>query len=321
MQALGVDLSKDRLDVALIADELHLEQVKLRSFPNNSNGFAKLSSWLEAKSAGSSLHVAMEATGSYWEALAMYLQGQGIKVSVVNPALIRREAQSWGVRNKTDGLDAEVIARYCIAKRPRAWVAPSPELRELREMVRHLDCLEDEKRRLENRLGSADWSETVRVSLMELVESIGAEIRAFEDRIRQHIDNHPTLKADSDLLKSIPGIGEKTAAVILAELQDVANFASAKQVAAYAGVSPRRVQSGVFKGTTRMCKVGNARLRRALYFPAIVACNFNPLIKTFYTRLLRDNKCRMSAIGACMRKLLAIAYGVLRTRKAFSLQA
>jgi len=320
MQGLGVDLSKDKFDVALIVDERNPGRIAKKTFSNDSKGFAKLSEWLEPR-ADESLHVVMEATGSYWEALATYLQDRGIRVSVVNPALIKREAQSWGMRNKTDGIDAEIIARYCIAKRPKPWIAPIPELRELREMVRHLDCLEEEKRRLENRLGSAAWSETVRASLMELVESISAEITAFEDRIRKHIDNNPTLKSDSDLLKSIPGIGAKTAALLLAELQHVRNFASAKQVAAYAGVSPRRIQSGVFKGTTRMCKFGNARLRRALYFPAIVASIWNPVIKAFYTRLLAHNRCRMSAIGACMRKLLAIAYGVLKTRTPFAASA
>jgi transposase len=263
----------------------------------------------------------MEATGSYWEALAVFLCDQGIDVSVVNPGLIKKEAESWNVRNKTDKLDATVIARFCLAKRPRLWSAPKVEVRELRDLVRHLDSLEEEKQRHQNRLGSGALSDVVVSSLCEVIEFLDSQIDDVEKRIRDHVNKNPGLKANSLLLESIPGIGEKTAATILAELQEVSNFNCAKQVAAYAGVSPKKTMSGKFAGKTRMCKIGNSRLRKALYFPAIVASTFNPVVKAFYKRLLRKGACKMSAIGACMRKLLIIAYGVLKTGTSFEVPA
>jgi transposase len=320
MQYLGVDISKEKFDVALIQDAQNPEKVKQKVFANSPAGFTRLMSWLESR-ATEPVHVAMEATGAYWEALAVFLCEKGLTVSVVNPGLIKKEAESWGVRNKTDSVDARVIARFCLAKRPRAWVAPRADVRELRDLVRHLDCLEQEKRQNENRLGAGVTSDAVKHSLEEVLAFLDAEIKRLEDHIADHIDRHPGLKTESKLLESIPGIGKKTAAVVLGELGDISNFSRAKQVAAYAGLSPRRIASGKLKGQTRMCKAGNSRLRRALYFPAIVAASSNPVIRGFYERLRRDGKCKMSAIGACMRKLIQIVYGVLKTGTAFEVPA
>lgn len=319
MQYLGIDVSKDKFDVALIVDEKEPSRFKKKVFSNDAAGFEKLSGWLQRR-ATEPVHAAMEATNTYWEALAEYLSDKGLIVSVVNPALIKKEAQSWGMRNKTDKADAEVIARYCLAKKPKAWIAPTAQVRELRDMVRHLDVLQDERQRHKNQLDTAT-SDIVVTSLGSLIVFLDAQIDELKKKISDHIDNHPDLKADYQLLDSIIGFGEKTIAVILSELPDVSNFNSTKSVGAYAGLSPKRMESGKMKGTTRLCKFGNARLRKALYFPAIVAIRFNPLIREFYTRLRRNGKCKMSAIGACMRKLLIVAYGVLKTGTSFQVPA
>lgn len=314
MQYLGIDVSKDKFDVALMVGP---DQFKQKVFSNDESGFRKLMNWLESR-ATEEVHAGMEATNSYWEGLAEFLSDQDVTVSVINPRLIKKECQSWGMRNKTDKADAQVIARFCQAKKPRAWAPPPVEIRELRAMVRHLCSLEEERQRHINNLETAS-SEVVARSLGRLVAFLDEQIAEVKKRISGHINKHPRLKSDADLLQSIPGLGEKTIAVILSELPDVSNFTSAKSVAAYAGLSPKKVESGQFKGATRLCKFGNARLRRALYFPAMVAMRFNPLIRDFYTRLRRRGKCKMSAIGACMRKLLAIAYGVLKTGTPFEI--
>jgi transposase len=319
MQYLGIDVSKDKFDVALMVDQNQQEKFRQRAFSNDAGGFKRLMCWLKSR-ATEPVHAAMEATNTYWESLAEFLSDQGMAVSVINPSLIKKEAQSWGMRNKTDRADARVIAQYTAAKKPQCWVVPSVELRELRDLVRHLAGLQGERQRHLNRLETAS-SELVRSSLEHLVVVLNAEIDEFEKKISDHIDSHPCIKGDADCLASIPGLGKKTVAVILSELPDVSNFRSAKSAAAYAGLSPKIIQSGQCKGATRLCKFGNARLRQALYFPAVVATRYNPLIREFYSRLRRNGKCKMSAIGACMRKLLAIAYGVLRTGTAFTVPA
>jgi transposase len=319
VQRLGIDVSKDKFDVALLVDESNLDKFKQKVFSNDHDGFVRLLGWLKTR-ASEPVHVGMEATNTYWESLAEFLSDQGMLVSVINPSLIKKEAQSWGVRNKTDKVDARVIARYCAAKKPQAWVAPSMEARELRDLVRHMSCLQEERQRHRNRLETAS-SEAVRSSLEQLIVFLDEKISELENGIQNHIDRHPGLKSNAELLRSIPGLGDKTIAVILSELPDVSNFRSAKSAVAYGGLSPRRIESGSSKGATRLCKFGNAQLRRALYFPAVVATRYNPLVNEFYVRLRQNGKCKMSAIGACMRKLLAIVYGVLRTGTPFRVPA
>jgi transposase len=127
-----------------------------------------------------------------------------------------------------------------------------------------------------------------------------------------------TLRADRNLLQSIPGVGAVTAQALLAELPEPGQFASAQQAAAYAGLAPRQYRSGTsVRKRTRLSKAGNARLRKALYLPALTALRFNPLLKAFFERLVAAGKARMVAVGACMRKLLMIAYGVLKNRTPF----
>lgn len=319
VQYLGIDVSKDKFDVALMVSDLDPDKCKQKSFGNDSEGFARLLTWLERR-ASEPVFVGMEATNIYWESLAEFLSDHGYVVSVINPSLIKNEAKSWGVRNKTDRADATVIAKYCAAKKPQVWVAPSIEVRELRDLVRHRASLEEERQRHRNRLETVS-SDVVRASLEQLIVFLDKKLGELDKGVSDHIDRHPGIRSDADLLASIPGLGEKTIAVILSELPDVSNFSSAKSATAYAGLSPKITQSGAYKGTTRLCKFGNAKLRRALYFPAVVAIRYNPLIREFYDRLRRSGKCKMSAIGACMRKLLAIAYGVLRTGTAFRVPA
>jgi transposase len=319
VQYLGVDVSKDKFDVALLLAESEPGKLLEANFTNDAKGFKKLETWLRSK-ASEQVHVAMEATNTYWETLAEFLCETGFVVSVINPSLIKNEAKSWGVRNKTDKADARVIAGYCAAKKPQAWVAPLPEVRELRDLERHLASLQEEIQRHRNRLDTASTA-AVRASLEHVIVFLNQEIDELESKISDHIDRHPNIKADADLLASIPGLGPKTIAMILSELPDVTNFRSAKSVAAYAGLSPKRFQSGKDKGTTRLCKFGNGHLRQALYFPAIVATRHNPLIREFYRKLCARGKCKMSAICACMRKLLTLAYGVLRTGTPFRVPA
>ena len=143
----------------------------------------------------------------------------------------------------------------------------------------------------------------------------------LEDAIEEHVRDHPRLKEDRDLLTSVPGISATTAHWILAELPDVEQFASAQSAAAYAGLAPQEFRSGTsVRKATQLSKRGNAFLRRALYMPALSAIRYNPLIKAFFEQLVERGKSRMVAVGAAMRKLLMIAYGVLKSRRAFSLE-
>jgi transposase len=315
--ALGIDISKLKFNVCLIHTSGKLRH---KVFPNNVTGFEQLSHWV-TKQGVEQVHACLEATGTYSEPLALYLHAAGLKVSVINPAAIKAFAQSRLSRTKTDKVDAELIARFCQAQEPPAWTPLPAEIRELQALVRRLESLVEMRVMEENRLSSTITVDVVRQSVEEHLSYLTQEIKRTEELIRNHINSNPTLKQQSALLDSIPGIAETTAALLLAEITDINQYRSARQVAAYAGLVPRERQSGTsVRGRTRLSKIGNARLRRALYFPAITALRCSPFFQQWAEGLRQRGKCKMSVICAVMRKLVHLAYGVLKSEKPFDPQ-
>lgn len=221
-------------------------------------------------------------------------------------------------RTKTDKVDAELIARFCLAQPPQTWQPPAPELRELQALVRRLESLVEMRVMEENRLSSGVSADAVKQSLEEHIAYLLEEIKQTEALIRRHINNHPDLKEQSHLLDSIPGIGEATAALLLAEIVNIKQYKSARQVAASAGLVPRERRSGSsVRGRVCLSKIGNARLPKALYFPAITALRCSDFFKCWAAPLRTRGKSKMTVIGAVMRKLIDLAYGVLKTGKPF----
>jgi transposase len=260
----------------------------------------------------------MEATGSYWEGLALHLHGLGHRVSVINPARIKAFAESELLRTKTDAVDAALIARFCKRQEPEPWMPPPPEIRVLQALVRHYEHLKTTRAQQSVYAQSSEAPPIVARSTQQVIAALDAQISQVEREIRKHFDDHPDLKRKRDLLTSIPGIGETTAGSLLAEIPHLDRFESAKAVSAYAGLSPRDRRSGSsIHGRPRMCKTGNSRIRKALYMPAIVACRFNPALRPFVERLVAAGKHKRLIIGAVMRKLLVLAYAILRSGTRF----
>lgn len=314
---LGIDIAKLKFNVCLINTNGKLRH---KVFPNTAAGFEQLSEWL-VRQGVQCVHACLEATGTYGEALALHLHSSSHTVSLVNPAAVKAFAQSRLSRTKTDRVDAELIARFCLAQAPPAWTPLPQEARELQALARRLESLIEMRVAEENRLSSIITVEMVRASVEEHLAYLNQEIKHTEELIRRHIKGHPTLKRQSELLDSIPGIAQTTAARLLAEITDIKQYRSARQVAAYAGLVPRERQSGSsVRGRTRLSKIGNARLRRALYFPAITALRCSPFFQHWAEGLRQRGKSKMSVICAVMRKLLHVAYGVLKTGKAFDPQ-
>ena len=313
---VGIDVSKDKLDACLLRGEAKPQP---KVFENTAAGHAKLWRWAQFLAQGASLHFALEATGTYGDAFASFLVQQNEFVSVLNPARVKFFALSEGAANKTDPVDARMIALFTQQKDPPLWRMATPEVALLTALTRRRQQLLEHKVAEENRLQAPGLLPEIVRSLKRNLRFLDKAIASLEAQIHQHIDNTPSLKEDYDLLMSIPGIGEVLAPLLLAELPDISSFADAKSVATYAGLNPSNHQSGTsVKHPAHLSKGGNAILRAALYMPAMTAARFNPHVKALYERLIAGGKCRMAALGAAMRKLLMIAYGVLKSRQKYS---
>jgi len=306
---LGIDVAKKKLDVCLMLGD----KVLTKKFDNAESGFRLLAGWLASLHVEQS-HACLEATGAYGEPVAEFLYGRGHVVSVVNPFRVKGFASSDLKRNKTDTADARTIAEFARVKDPEAWHPLPAEVKQLQALTRRIEALERMLVVETNRLEMAPT--TTRPSIRRMIGSLTDEIENVRRLIKDHIDNNPNLKQQSDLLQSIPGIGEKTASLLLGEIE-FRSFASARAVAAFAGVTPRKLQSGTSLNRTRLSKLGSGRIRKALYFPAITAVKYNQVVKHFARRLKENGKTPMQVIGAAMRKLLHIAFGVIKNNRPF----
>ncbi|RJP62890.1 MAG: IS110 family transposase [Comamonadaceae bacterium] len=314
---LGVDVSKAKLDVALLNDE---GKYRCKVFANTGSGFAALQQWLQIHLPQgqelAALHVCMEATGSYHEPLALYLHDLGVPVSVVNPLRVKRFIELEGTRNKTDQGDAKSLARFCRMTAPEPWEAPSPGVRALQALVARLDALQEMRQSEVNRLEVAHG--VVQPSLHEMLATLDKAIAQVKAQIRETIDDDPDLRQRAQLLHSIPGLGERTIPQLLAYIGRPERFRSVKALIAYASLSPVIRQSGTSLdkriGTHAH---GHRQLKHALYFPAMVAGQHNPAVAAFWQRLKAQNKPGKVIVVACMHKLLAIVYGVLKSGMPF----
>jgi transposase len=313
--SLGIDVGKTALELALRNRE---DVVARTTVSNDPDGHEALVSWLDGRSLGpEETCVCMEASGDFEKAVARRLYEDGYRVSVVNPRRIKGYASSQLQRTKTDSADAALIARFGRRESPRPWQPPSAAESRLQELTRARQALKKEKTRTQNRLDEAD-DEAVRRAHRGLLDEIERQIEDLEEEIEEHVEEDPELKGRCSLLDTIPGIGLQTAAIVVSELGSPERFESARQAAAYAGLVPSHRESGTsVRGAPQMSKVGNGRLRRAMYFPAMTALRFNAAVKAFGDRLKERGKETMVVIGAAMRKLLHICYGVLKSGRPF----
>lgn len=317
MLYLGVDVSKAKLDCMLF--DVTTRKQKSKVVSNTNTGFKQLLEWL-AKNHAPSPHVIMEPTGVYHEPAALALTDQGLTLSLVNPAQLRSFAHGLGVKTKTDKADSSVLARYGATQNPLAWQPPSQSARKLKALLGRRDAVADDLLRERNRQEAANVTDTPGPVIQSIQDSIAymeGELAKLQKMISDHIDNDPDLREKKDLLETIPGVGPRVSDHITA-LFAARTFERAEQLAAYLGLVPVQWESGSsVKGRPRMSKAGPAHLRKLLYMPAVVAVRHNPHIKAHYERLLEKGKSKMAALGAAMRKLAHLCFGVVNSGKPY----
>lgn len=332
---LGVDVSKSSLAVAL-TDQNGKILWSNKSIANTMAGFDKLAQetlkHASKKCSGQDFSIAlgMESTGVYGEQLAYFIHDHNPEKRfipyVLNPMAVKSFAKASLELNKNDSTDARVIASYLSVAVAREqalpWSAPSEEERRLRALSRRrgelIHLLTSEKNRLEKLENMNNPSEEVLKSVKEHIKYLQDAIEALEMDISEHISQHPNLKRNNDLLQSIPGIGDVTSTAIQGEAGDLSQFATVKHFTSFVGLAPVEYSSGSsVKRHSRISKRGNSRIRQYLYMATMIATRSNPVIRSFYERLINRGKCKKVALIACMRKMLHLIWGVLKNQSLF----
>jgi transposase len=297
---VGIDVSKDRLDVALLPAGESL------AVGRDGAGLEQLIGQLRGLAPAL---VVLEATGGYEQVVSAGLAAAGLPVCVVNPRQIRDFARSTGKLAKTDRLDALAIARFAQAVRPEPRPLADEQAQVLGELVARRRQVVEMIGMESNRRRQAK-AKTVKRTIEHLLVALQAELSALEAELDETIRSTPIWREREELLKSVPGIGDATARVLLAELPELGRL-DRHQVAALAGLAPFNRDSGTWRGE-RHIQGGRAGVRTALYMPTVVAARCNPVIRAMYRRLIAAGKKPKVALTACMRKLIVILNAMLR---------
>ena len=294
----GIDVSKARLDVATTAP------APLRSYSNNRRGIARLAAWLIAQPP---TFVIFEA-GSYTRLLEDGLENARLRYARINPRLVRCFAESEGILLKTDGVDAQVLAKFGEQKKPAERPRPSPAVRSLAEQMARLSDLGEmivmESHRLEH------VSRGMRTQINAHIRQMKTHRTDLLKDIQMAINSHEEMARKAELIESVPGVGPILTATLLAYMPELGQL-NRQKIAALAGLAPYNDQSGTNEKRRRIFG-GRAAARRVLFMGALSGKRYNPMIRAFYERLRAAGKPAKVALTACMRKLLTILNAMVR---------
>ena len=311
---IGIDVSKEKLDVCLIIDD----KTQFKIYENTKKGFQALLKWIEFKCRSEKPRICMEATGTYMEELSEFMHDEGFEVSVVNPMQIKSFSKSKLLRVKNDKSDSELIAHFCLVNSPRIWAPQRQELRQLREICRLIKSFKEESIRMSNKLESRLISKVAKSAIQEIISSIDSQILAMESEMKKIVKENKDISDIVEAFDEIKGIGFLTACAVIANMPDVKNFSNAKEYAAFIGITPTIFESGSsVKKSSKISKIGAKHVRSTLYMSAISVKNHNKHFSGFVQRLEKRGKCPRVIFCAVMRKLMHIFFGMLKNNAPF----
>jgi|SRR5579872_253004 len=300
---VGIDVSKDTLDVAIRPDGTHMQ------VPNTDDGFDQLVACLRPRGP---VLIVLEATGGYQRRVVAALSLAGLPVVVVNPTRAREFAKALGQRAKTDAVDAAVLAEFAERVRPAVRPLPDAQAQKMQELLARRGQLVGMRTMEKNRLGTA-VDRTVRRSLEAHVAWLNEQIDDAEEQLGEAIEQSDVWKAKDQLLQSIDGIGPGVSRVLLFDLPELGTL-TREQIAALAGLAPLNRDSGRWSGK-RFISGGRVVVRNAVYMASHAARKWNPALKAFADRLEAAGKPPKVVLIAVARKLLVIANAILRDKK------
>lgn len=315
MNHAGIDVSSETIDIQRRCSG----QLSQRAFANTASGHVQAMAWLQRGDVGA--RVCLEATGIYHLQLALTLHAApGVELMVLNPRASRRFAEAQMVRAKTDKVDAAVLLQYLERMPFVAWTAPAEHRLALQSLAHRLGQLKKEQIRERSRLHAAqragDHSRPAQRDIREHLRYLQRHAKGIEAQAIALMKQHASLAEELALLDSIPGVAEASAMNVIAELGLLAENLRPEQWVAHAGLDPRPQESGTsLNAPRRISKQGNARLRAALFYPAMSAIRHDANVNAYYQSLLARGKRKIQAIIAVMRKLLHAMWGMLHHRQ------
>lgn len=302
---IGVDVSKDSFDV--------FDGKVFSSFTNDEQGFKSFAKHLSAFDQPT---VCMEATGHYFSALALFCHQHSFKVCVLNPLQVKRFMQSHLLQVKTDAQDAKWIREFAIERQPVLWQPQSEAISLLTDWLKFESLLIGQITQLSNQQSMTVYVEVLKVQKQQL-KIMKKQLKEVRDRIKKSLESNDELSVQVQLLESIPGISQQTAAKVLAYIGSIDKFKRAKQLVSFIGLNPVIEQSGKTLNRSRLSKTGNRRLRKALYMPALSAIRYNPVIRDYSDSLKARKMPGKKRVIAAMRKLCHLIFAVLKHQKPF----
>lgn len=300
---IGIDISKMTFDV-------YNEELGHEKFSNDKEGFKSLKKLLNKDD-----HCVMEATGCYHIQLANYLYEKGFKVSVANPLVVKRFIQMKQQKVKTDKHDARMIALYGEEQNPQLW-EPEPAFIEEGKLITTLiQMYVKQQTQLKNKLDnlrSGGVERGVMIQSLKLqLKRIKVEIKKLETDLENLLKEHSSNVLTN--IRSIPGIGKKTAMLMMVTTNNFRDFTSSKQVTSYVGLAPVERSSGSsIRGRSYISKKGDPMLRHHLFMCSFTACQNNPECRALYERIVAKGKSKKLALIAVCNKLIKQAYGVCK---------
>jgi transposase len=309
-QVIGLDVSKETIDLSVYNGKHHKHKI-LKNSPRQLLHYIK-------RYDPSSTHVIMESTGVYHLRLAFAATEAGYPVSIVNPLIIKRYGEMKLRRVKTDKADAKLIAEYGYEQKPGLFKPADKERIHLQQILKGLEELYKSRTQMSNRIEAYDHgigiAPSLRESLSSIIKTIDEEIQKLTDELNDYMDTHyPQLKST---LKSIPGVGDKTASTIIAYYGEFESFSTAKQAASYAGINPNPRQSGTsVNRCSNISKRGHSIIRKALYMCALSLVRCNPEYKAYYESMLARGKAKKKALVAVANKILRQIFAVIKYQR------
>jgi transposase len=301
---VGIDVSKDRLDVAVLGEE------RVWQVSNTQEG---VTSFVKEMQEVCPELIVVEATGGYQRAVVEALFQAGLAVAVVNPARVRQFARACGLLAKTDKLDAQVLAVFGQRVQPKPYTGKSEAEKQLGALLVRRRQLEEMLKAEQNRLRTT--SPSLKSSVEQVIVCLKEQKKLLDEQIQQFLNEQQAWQESTEILSSAPGVGPITTSTLLAELPELGKM-DRKKIAALVGVAPMNHDSGKKRGY-RKTKGGRTNVRSVLYMSTLVATRYNPVIQTQYQQLLKRGKLKKVALTACMRKFLTILNAMLRDKVPF----